>query len=229
IGVIYSIKIRSLPIGVFIYFIITTYVREGKSKTKVALITAAAKATSSVLESRSQNLTPSNALKIMNYAIHETAKGSVLMTFFLAAIDLKTGAGKFSNASHEVPFLVPRKEEIKKKDLNFLLGARGTRLGELRDTDYPEGDFQMNPGDAIILFTDGVPELRNKAGEQLGERKFLNALVSSASKSGSTEKIMRGLRSKIVEFRGDAELADDLMLIVCQYDPLTEAVEDTAV
>src|SRR6185437_15106075 len=85
-----------------------------------ALITAAAKATSAVLEGTPGEKSPGLMLSTMNHAIHETSKGSVLMTFFLAEIDVQTGVGRYSNASHEFPFLVPRQDVLKKTDLKFL-------------------------------------------------------------------------------------------------------------
>lgn len=185
-----------------------------------ALITAAAKATSAVLEDTFSDLSPGAMLKIMNHAIYETSKGSVMMTFFLAAIDIKTGAGRYANASHEFPFLIPRKENLKKSDLNFLCEARGMRLGENVVAKYEESDFQMNPGDSVVLFTDGLCELKSPGGDQLGERRFLTNVIKSASDRGSVEKIMRELRGQIAEFRGTADLVDDLMIIVCQYDPM---------
>jgi sigma-B regulation protein RsbU (phosphoserine phosphatase) len=183
-----------------------------------ALITAAAKATSSIIENSFPDLTPGEILKIMNHAIYATSKGSMAMTFFIAAIDIKTGKGRYANASHETPFVVPRKEKLTRKELRFLNDSRGARLGENQEADFAESDFTLSPGDTMVLYTDGLFDLQSPSGESLGERRFLNGLIKSASPAGSVDKIMSDLRAQLTDFRSRTSLVDDVMIIICQFD-----------
>jgi sigma-B regulation protein RsbU (phosphoserine phosphatase) len=96
-----------------------------------ALITGAAKSAASIIEA-SPGLSSAQALEVLNHAIYSTAHSSILMTFFIGIIDIETGKLTYSNASHEFPYIVPQKANLKKRDLIPLCDTQlGKRLGQL--------------------------------------------------------------------------------------------------
>ena len=94
------------------------------------------------------------------------------MTFFVGCLDHSTGQFSYCNASHDPPFLFRKKEEpLKKKDLEVLMDNRGARFGESVHSEYEETVIQLQPGDRIVFYTDGVTELNNSKGEYVGRKK----------------------------------------------------------
>jgi sigma-B regulation protein RsbU (phosphoserine phosphatase) len=184
-----------------------------------ALVTAAAKATSSILELEDLgSLPPSFLLHKMNHAICSTAKGSVMMTFFVAIVDLKTGEIQYSNASHELPMVIPRTESLHRRDIKFLADVNGKRLGEDKDYQYKDASYQLKHGDTLVFYTDGITDLENREGRVLGEGRFVRTLAKIKQYDSSASDLANDLQQELSHFRKDVELKDDLMYIVYQYN-----------
>jgi sigma-B regulation protein RsbU (phosphoserine phosphatase) len=182
-----------------------------------ALMTAAARSAASIIEA-SGNITPSAALEVMNHALHATAHGSILMTFFLAAVDPETGAMQYANASHEFPYVIPAKKGIKKKDLIPLCDVKtGKRLGEETGLTYEEGSYQLQPGESIFFFTDGIIDLENSKGKAYGERNMIKAIVEAASKSPHVAGKVDRYKNILSTYRENSPLVDDITLFWAQY------------
>ncbi|OFZ10817.1 MAG: hypothetical protein A2Z20_01310 [Bdellovibrionales bacterium RBG_16_40_8] len=183
-----------------------------------AMVTSAAKAASTIIEDM-PFVTPGVVLEVLNKAIYETSRGQMLMTFFVASIDMRTGEMTYANASHEPPFIVRRKSESKitKKDLIPLINASGPRLGDKNIARYIEAEFQLIEGDSLILYTDGVIDLRNPKGEIWGERGFVRAICESVTEGNSAETKISGICDKIKDYRKEEALPDDLTILMCQY------------
>lgn len=184
-----------------------------------AMVTSAAKSASTIIDDMPL-MSPAKVLTIMNKAIHETTKGRILMTFFVASIDMKTGEMVYANASHEPPYIIrpdAGENKITKKNLKPLLDASGSRLGDKRSSEYNEGRFQMKEGDAILLYTDGIVDLKNPEGKVWGERGFIKSICDSASAGPSAEIKLKKLKLNISTFRNKTELVDDITLLMCQF------------
>jgi len=184
-----------------------------------ALITSAARSAAAIIETF-PDVNPAKALEMMNRAIHETSKGQINMTFFIAMIDVDTNVMTYSSASHDPPFLVRPKEgkTLTRRDLLPLVEASGKRLGELRDSKYENCEVKLEPGDSFIFYTDGIVDLRDPKGNSWGERTFLKTIVECTNEGGSAETKIASFKKKIADFRNDATLIDDITLFVCQYE-----------
>lgn len=183
-----------------------------------ALVTSAAKSASQILENF-PDLSLSQIMRLLNQAIYGTARGQVLMTFFIGCLDQDTGEFRYCNASHDPPLRFPFKADgpLKKRDLEPLIDNTGPRLGENADSAFEETAIQLTPGDKIIFYTDGVTELKNKDGEMWGERQFLKTLLSSFNEDASIEDAMDRLATNIKEFRENHPLEDDVTYFLFKY------------
>jgi sigma-B regulation protein RsbU (phosphoserine phosphatase) len=184
-----------------------------------AMVTSAAKSVSTIIEDMPE-ITPSRALAIMNKAIHGTAKGKILMTFFLACIDTKTGEMTFANASHEPPYLIRNSSKllkVTKKDLEPIMTVNGPRLGDKVDSTYQEGKIIFAPGDAILFYTDGVVDLKNAAGKPWGERGFIKSICESATNGKTAIARLDKIRASVETYREKTVLPDDITLLICQH------------
>lgn len=175
-----------------------------------ALVTAAAKSASRVIEEFDEVTLPRLAA-ILNRAIYETSKAKVMMTFFIGCFDEETGIFTYVNASHDPPFLIPNQNEpLKKKNIEPLLGVTCRRLGERMESEYKESKIELNPGDRIVFYTDGVTELVGKDDKLWGERKFVKTLLNSFNQSQSIDGAMVDLSVAIEEHRDGTPLDDDV-------------------
>ena len=181
-----------------------------------ALLTSAARAVASVVQH--QDWTVGESLGILNRAICETSKGSMMMTFFLASIDKKSGVMTYANASHEPPMIVHESAtEPTREDFIPLNDINNPRLGEQQDRVFAQGTVQLEPGDRIVFYTDGVTDVKSPDNKTWGERRFLKTLSSSMTEHAQTEQALGGVVEKLWDFRSSTPLDDDVTLILCSY------------
>lgn len=181
-----------------------------------ALITSAARSAAAVIESM-PHIGPGQALTILNSAIHQTSKGQIMMTFFIACIDLDSNTMSYSCASHDPPFLIRRRgDKVTKKDLVPLNDVNGPRLGDRAAFQYEEAQLQVQPGDMLFFYTDGIVDVQNSEGAKWGERIFLRTLIESANKIESSDSRVEYIRDQINAYREGADLIDDVTMIMCE-------------
>ena len=183
-----------------------------------AMLTAAAKAVTTVIET-SEHFDPAMALQILNQAIYNTAKGGIQMTFFAAELNLATGDIKYANAGHEFPVVVPKLEKVKKKNINYLMSKSSRRLGEEVGSEYVCNQEKLNPGDQLIIFTDGVFELVDKDGKEFSEGEFIRSVAKTFSGFHPLDQKLGDFKATIDTFRSTDHLPDDLTLMLVQYEP----------
>jgi len=85
-------------------------------------------------------------------------------------------------------------------------------LGILDDVSYEETSLQLEPGDKVILYTDGIVEAMNEKEEMFGFERLLE-IVNSA-RSMSAESLLKEILDRVNKFAGEAEQHDDLTVIV---------------
>ncbi len=152
-----------------------------------ALITSAATSAAAVIETLPE-VTPGRALTILNKAIHQTSKGSIMMTFFVCSIDLDKNLFTYASASHDPPYLLRKTgEKLGRKDLVPLNEVNGPRLGDKKDFTYEETTIDFQPGDQLFFYTDGILDIQDADGKKWGERNFLKTLLESANKATTVD------------------------------------------
>lgn len=183
-----------------------------------ALITSAAKSASTIIERL--NITPAQALELLNRSIYDVSKGRIMMTFFLAAFDPDTAELTYANASHEAPFLIKKGgDPLKKKDLIPLNEVNNPRLGQSRDTKYKQTSITLDPEDMVFFYTDGIPDIRNGAHVSWGERDFIKALVNANKDYPTVQDSVSRLAQMMQDHRQGEALIDDVTFFVVKNDP----------
>lgn len=184
-----------------------------------ALITSAVKATATVLEGV-QSLTPATALSLLNKVIYRTAKGTMHMTFFVAAYDKTTQELTYACASHNPPFLVrSSKTSLSRQDFEPLDAVNDLRLGQKADTRYKETKTKIASGDYLLFYTDGILDLGNPGGQPWGERNFIKSAIAAYAPSGTAEEFVSRIEKDARQHRGDAALVDDVTFFACKIAP----------
>lgn len=184
-----------------------------------ALITSAAKSASTIIERL--NITPAKALELLNRSIYDVSKGRIMMTFFLASFDAQTGTLTYCNASHEAPFLIKKSSgELQKKDLISLNEVNNPRLGQDRDSVYQETSIQLDEGDSVFFYTDGIPDIQNPDKEAWGERKFIKALIAANKGFPEAGESVEKFSKSFQDHRQGAPLIDDVTFFMVKNESL---------
>lgn len=185
-----------------------------------ALITSAAKSASTIIERL--NITPAKALELLNRSIYDVSKGRIMMTFFLASFDLETGELSYCNASHEAPFLMKKGEgPLKKKDLIPLNEVNNPRLGQARDSVYEQTTIQVETGDLVFFYTDGIPDIQDPAKAAWGEREFIKALIAANKDFPGVNDSVQRFAQSFQAHRQGAPLIDDVTFFVVKNEGLS--------
>jgi sigma-B regulation protein RsbU (phosphoserine phosphatase) len=127
------------------------------------------------------------------------------ITFFYGLLDAPTRRLAYVNAGHNPPLLVHRDGSSSR------LRDGGPVLALMPDWECQQGQVELAPGDRLILFTDGITESTNPAGEEFQEERLLDLAITNSSLSPHTllPKILAAVR----EFNGD-RWNDDATLLV---------------
>ncbi len=181
-----------------------------------ALLTSAARAVASVIEDI-ENMTPSQALSMLNKAIYSTSKGEMMMTFFLACIDFEKNTMTYCNGSHDPPFFLSHEisSQPKRTDYLPLMDVNSPRLGESPSSEYKDFEMKFEKGDRIIFYTDGIVDVKSPEGSLYGERRFLKALSNITEKKVS--ETVDSVFDNFNNFRQETPLDDDVTLVLVEY------------
>ena len=132
---------------------------------------------------------------------------SMFVTVFYGIYDLKTGTIEFTNAGHNPPFLMHADGSVEqlKTESNLVLGA-------MEGLSFKSESLQLNPGDALVLYTDGVTEAENKDHDQFGESRLQETL--SRMQGAESRQIVDTVNAKVKEFAHGAPHSDDITQLV---------------
>ncbi len=183
-----------------------------------AIVTAVAKSCLYTLNSVYSKtvLTPEQFLSSLNRIILAACKGRLLMTMCLVQIDLRTGEIQIANAGHESPLLL-RATNVQggKKAKSEVLFSRGERLGFSLDTRYTTLKEQLSPGDALLIYTDGISEAHDASGKEFGERALKKAFAGSGMRELS--QMRDDLVISLKEHVKDAPQDDDITFVLLKW------------
>ncbi len=100
----------------------------------------------------------------------------------------------------------------------------GFVIGGMECMQYKEYELQLNAGDKLFLYTDGVPEAMDANKELLGTDRMIAAL--NDAKEGSPEEVLASVRQAVDGFVKDAEQFDDLTMLCLQYNGSEQGEDD---
>jgi sigma-B regulation protein RsbU (phosphoserine phosphatase) len=152
-----------------------------------------------VLDERS----PSALCRKVNALITPNLHAGRFVSFFCGVMNLATGRLTYCNAGHPAPIIVRNSSGIAR------LSRGGAVLGCAPDGAYAEGDFTLIPGDAVVLFTDGVTEAGAQSGEdEFGEERLMRVIDTRTSPSASAlrDAISQAVTRHCASFDDDATL-----------------------
>ena len=157
-----------------------------------------------------QGKSPAEILTATNRAICENNPQDMFVTVWLGVLELSTGNLTAVNAGHEYP-------AVKRADGRFevIKTKHGLFIGGMDDVTYKEYELNLKPGDKIFVYTDGLPEATDSAGEMLGMDRMTDALNEYLDEK--PRPLIEGMRESVNKFVKDAEQFDDITMMCLEY------------
>jgi serine phosphatase RsbU (regulator of sigma subunit) len=134
---------------------------------------------------------------------------SLFASIFVARFEPRTLQLSFTNAGHRYPVVFRRSGE------RIPLVRGGTVVGVLESLPYEEDSVTLQPGDRLLLYTDGAIETANPHGEMFGEDRLF-ALVKSAPAAQQSRELVEHVLASLREFQAGREAIDDVALLILQ-------------
>ncbi len=151
---------------------------------------------------------PAKLLEYLNKELSRHNEACMFVTLICAVVHIPTGKMEYANAGHNPPFVRKKDGNISRLDL-----PDNMPIGFMRDAEYTTSCLQLEPGDSILFYTDGMPEAFNARKEMLGDNEALE-LFRTSSTSGGCRTTIGQLRSEVAEFTDGAEQSDDITLLM---------------
>jgi serine phosphatase RsbU (regulator of sigma subunit) len=151
---------------------------------------------------------PERVLSEVNKRIISDTDSSRFVTVFYGVLDPSSGQFEYCNAGHNPPYFI-RTGDAKGVER---LTKTGVLLGMFEDEIWEKGVTQFDPGDVLILFTDGVTEAQNKEGDFFGRDRLLKA-AKEISDRGARD-VRESILAEISTFVDGAPQLDDIALVV---------------
>jgi len=144
----------------------------------------------------------------LNHVIHRSGLTSRFVSLLYGEIE-SGGNLAYTNAGHEPGLVVRASGEIE------LMHSTGIVMGPLEEAEYGRKMLQIDPGDAVVLYSDGVIERRDPGGnEEFGLDRFKDVLRDSLTRGFSAAEVCEFLLERLRAFGGLAPLADDVTILV---------------
>jgi hypothetical protein len=154
---------------------------------------------------------PVTVLEVLNDIVMKTAPKRMLMTFFFGVLDPATATLRFASAGHLDPYVY--RARYRRLEL---LSAWGFPLGVRRREPFHESVVRFEPGDRLILYSDGLIEALNDDGEPFGFERFEGVILSRGEKGADALK--QALLESVKTFTRNRPPEDDQTLVVVSFE-----------
>jgi len=148
---------------------------------------------------------PARLLEHLNAQLCSGNDANIFVTIFCGFLQVATGRLVFANAGHCAPLLAHQAHATR------LSLPKGALAGVMPGLRYAAKEIKLEPGVALVCFTDGIPEAESRSGAQFSQER-LAAVVATRS-SGSVEALLDGVQHELSTFLDGAPLADDCTLL----------------
>lgn len=167
--------------------------------------------TKTLLKASSSRREPmANMIAHVNDELCEQTDSGMFVSVLYAHLNTRTGELEFCNAGHPTPYLIDVDHKTRP-----LTGAKDVALGAMSALDYHTTCAQLQPGDTLFIYTDGVTEALDR-----GDRFYSNARLECVLNDLGTlevEKITRGVVRDVRTFCGEREQSDDISVMALRW------------
>lgn len=176
-----------------------------------AMIAAMFKAVYSNFQIKS--LSPAETLSVMNDEFRQIISTGEFISSFYIILNIETMKAKYTNAAHSFPLWYRnRSGDVKELD------TPGYFLGVFEQSNYGEKEIRLEPGDKILLYTDGVVEAQNGKGEEFGRKRLKRYFQDISRKERKQDQIIEDIYSEVIRFTSRDDFNDDMTLVLMEYE-----------
>lgn len=158
----------------------------------------------------SSGLSPAEAFTKVNHMLCEGNDNNMFVTAWMGVLNTETGILTYVNAGHNPPLV-----RLADGGFAFLRTRPGLVLAGMDGIKYRQNELQMQPGDRLFLYTDGITEATNPAKELYGNDRLQNYL--NAHTSEPMKAVLSGLTADINAFADTEEQFDDMTMLMLDY------------
>ncbi len=165
--------------------------------------------------------TLSETISAVNRYLADNIPANRFVTLFYAELDPASGALSFLNAGHNPPLIVHAAGTVEQ------LASGGLPLGIRRNAEYREGRTQMQMGDVLVIYSDGVTEAASPSGEEFGATRLYE--VVSRNIDASAAGVRDRIESALTKFSQGTQAADDITLVIVKRQAETKQLSAAGV
>jgi phosphoserine phosphatase RsbU/P len=155
----------------------------------------------------SETLSPSEMCAKVNRVVSSSTGEDKFITFFYGVVDAEQKRFVYTNAGHNPGILLRRDGSLVR------LEPSGAVLGPFPNWNYRHEEIDLRAGDRLLLFTDGVTELRSSAGDEFSEDRLIDLLVEN--RELDAEALRDSIIEAVVSFGGGDFQDDATLLVLC--------------
>jgi sigma-B regulation protein RsbU (phosphoserine phosphatase) len=159
---------------------------------------------------------PARCLSEVNELLAEDNESCVFVTVFYGILDLRDGSFRYCNGGHNPPRLVRGDSGVE-----MLPTTGNVVLGVFPGHGYVDGEVQLNPGDTLFLYTDGISEAQNARNEEFGEERLDEKLTSL--KQATARDVVNEVVDAVHLFVEDTPQSDDITCIALRFNAMLSA------
>lgn len=151
----------------------------------------------------------SDAVQTANNVLCARNDADMFVTLWVGVLDLKSGTLNFVSAGHNPPVL------LRNGKAEFLKFKNGLVLAGMEDAIYKEHCVQLEKGDTVYLYTDGVTEAEDKSHNLFGEERLLGCFESKSDSSSA--EIIENVKNSIDKFINGNSQFDDMTMLCFKW------------
>jgi sigma-B regulation protein RsbU (phosphoserine phosphatase) len=153
------------------------------------------------------SVSTSQLVSHLNTQLHSYTATEKFATFLLGIYDEPSGSFTYTNAGHLPPVLV-------RQGVGTRLDVNGTVVGAFPFSSYGESRVDLQSGDLLVCFTDGITEPENEYGEMFGEDRLVDLIVRNSDRD--EQEIMDIVLKSVRQWTASEELQDDMTMLVAR-------------
>lgn len=156
---------------------------------------------------------PCRVFALVNNQLCENNEASMFVTAFLGVLEISTGCFTYVSAGHNPPLAA-----LQGNRYEWLPGKRNFVLAGMEDVRYQQQQVQLQPGDRLFLYTDGVTEAMDKDGNLYSETRLQSFWNRGGAGEASPREALRQLHEDVAAFTAGMEPTDDITMLLLQFN-----------